>query len=203
MTFLPLFRNTLAGLRVLVAITILTGLIYPLAVLGVAQGLLPWQAQGSLVTAEGARTNSPTQAVGSVLIGQEFAGPEWFHARPSAAGEGWDTLASSGSNLGPESPDLLALIAERQALVAAEEGVSLSEVPADAVTAGASGLDPHISPAYAALQAPRIAAEQGLTQLEVEALIAANTDQRTLGILGEARVNVVELNLTLNTHAAN
>ena len=197
MTFLPLFRNTLAGLRVLIAITILTGLIYPLAVLGVAQGVLPWHANGSLVAADGSHTNSPAEAAGSVLIGQEFAGPEWFHTRPSAAGEGWDTLASSGSNLGPESPDLIALINERQAAVALEEGVSVTEVPADAVTASASGLDPQISPAYAALQASRVATERGLTSEDLEALIAANTDDQTLGFLGEPRVNVVALNASL------
>lgn len=197
MTLLPLFRNTLAGLRMLLALTILTGIAYPLAVLLVAQGVLPWQAQGSLITAEGAHTTSPADAAGSGLIGQEFAGAEWFHTRPSAAGAGWDTLASSGSNLGPESPDLVAAIRERQAAVAAEEGVPVADVPADAVTTSASGLDPHISIEYAELQAPRVAAERGLTLAELRALIARHTEGRTLGILGAERVNVVALNVSL------
>ena len=100
------------------------GLIYPFAVLGVAQVALPWRADGSLVTASGEHTTTPKDAAASVLIGQGFAGENWFHTRPSAAGEGWDTLASAGSNLGPESPELVAAIDERKAAVAAEEGVS-------------------------------------------------------------------------------
>lgn len=197
MTLLPLFRNTLAGLRMLVVLTVLTGLLYPLAVLGVAQGVLPWQSGGSLITADGARTTTTSDAAGSELIGQEFAGAEWFHTRPSAAGDGWDTLGSSGSNLGPESPDLVAAIRERRAAVAAEEQVPVADVPADAVTTSASGLDPHISLAYAELQASRVADQRGLPLEEVRGLIAADSEGRTFGILGAERVNVVLLNLAL------
>ena len=197
MPLVHLFRNTLAGLRVLLAMTIVLGLVYPFAVLGIAQGVLPWRAEGSLVTASGEHTTTPGAAAGSVLIGQEFAGENWFHTRPSAAGDGWDTLASAGSNLGPESPDLVASIEERKAAIAAEEGVSPSDVPADAVTASASGLDPDISKAYAVLQAPRVAAARGLELADVMALIEANTHGRTLGVLGSEHVNVIELNLDL------
>lgn len=197
MSLVHLFRNTLAGLRVLIAMTVLLGLVYPFAVLGIAQGMVPWKAQGSLVTPSGQHTTTPADAAGSVLIGQGFDGENWFHTRPSAAGEGWDTLASAGSNLGPESPDLIAAINERKAAIAAEEGVSPADVPADAVTASASGLDPDISVAYAVLQAPRVADARGLELADVMAMIEANTHGRTLGVLGSEHVNVIELNLDL------
>jgi potassium-transporting ATPase KdpC subunit len=195
MTIVQLFRHTLAGFRVLLALTVLVGVIYPLAVFGVGQGLLAWRADGSLVTATGAHTNALDQASGSLLLGQDFSGRQWFQTRPSAGG--WDTLASGGSNLGPESSDLLAAISDRRAAVAALEGVRESRVPPDAVTASASGLDPEISPAYAALQAPRVASANALPVRLVEQLIADHTAGRTLGILGEARVNVVTLNLAI------
>ena len=197
MSLVHLFRNTLAGLRVLIAMTVLLGLVYPFAVLGAAQGLAPWRAGGSLITASGEHATTPADAAGSVLIGQGFDGENWFHTRPSAAGEGWDTLASAGSNLGPESPDLIAAINERKAAIAAEEGVSPADVPADAVTASASGLDPDISVAYAVLQAPRVADARGLELADVMAMIEANTHGRTLGVLGSEHVNVIELNLDL------
>ena len=137
------------------------------------------------------------QVVGSRLIGQQFEGDEWFLPRPSA--NDYDTLASGPSNLGPLSTDLIASIGERRAEVAAREGVDESAVPPDAVTASASGLDPHISPAYAALQAPRVAAANGLSLDEVERLVEEHTDGRGLGFLGEPGVNVLELNLAVAT----
>jgi potassium-transporting ATPase KdpC subunit len=197
MTIVHLFRHTLAGLRVLLALTLLVGVIYPLAVWGVGHCLFAWRADGSLVTSTGQHTNRPADAAGSLLLGQDFSGRQWFQSRPSAAGDGWDTLASGGSNLGPESPDLVSAIKVRRAAVAAYEGVPTSQVPPDAVTASASGLDPEISPAYAALQAPRVAAERGLPLEEVRSLIDDHTGARTLGILGDARVNVLALNLAL------
>ncbi|CUR55657.1 Potassium-transporting ATPase C chain [metagenome] len=201
MTIVHLFRHTLAGLRVLLALTVLVGVIYPLAVWGIGQGLFAWRADGSLVTSTGQHTTKPSDAAGSLLIGQDFGGRQWFHTRPSAAGDGWDTLASAGSNLGPESSDLVSAIEAHKTAVAQLEGVRPSQVPPDAVTASASGLDPQISPEYAALQAPRVAAARGLALSQVAALIDEHTQGRTFGFLGDARVNVVALNLAL-TRAA-
>ena len=187
-------RHTLAGLRALLVLTLLVGVVYPLAITSVAQAAFDWRASGSLVTAEGGRTTSYDDAVGSALIGQASSGPEWFHPRPSAAGEGWDPLATAGSNLGPQNAELVATIEERRAAVAAEEGVDPADVPADALTASASGVDPHIAPAYAALQVRRVARENGLSESQVTDLVEEHTDGRTLGFLGEARVDVLALN---------
>ncbi|WP_347559416.1 potassium-transporting ATPase subunit KdpC [Aeromicrobium sp. IC_218] len=191
-----LYRQSLAGLRAMLVATLVLGLAYPLVVQGAAAVAAPWASQGSMVTADGERTTDPDEAVGSVLIGQVVDDPDLFQPRPSAAGDGYgyDTLASAGSNLGPESPDLVALVQERRAEVATREGVTVSQVPVDAVTASGSGLDPHVSVAYAELQAPRVARAQGLDVADVEALVRAHTDGRTLGVLGEPRVNVLELN---------
>lgn len=190
-------RQTWAGLRVLLVLTVVLGFAYPLAVMGVAQVALRWQSHGSLVSSSGERVTDPTDAVGSLLIGQVFDGPQWFHPRPSAAGDGYDTLASAGSNLGPLNEDLLSTVQERRSSVAAEEGVDPADVPVDAVTASASGLDPDISPAYAALQVARVAKERGLSQDQVQALVEDTTVGRDLGVLGEPRVNVLRLNLAL------
>lgn len=191
-------RQTWAGLRVLLVLTVVLGFAYPLAVTGVAQLAFPWQANGSLVDSSGERVTSPDNgAVGSVLIGQSFEGPEWFHPRPSAAGDGYDTLASGGSNLGPLNEDLLATVDERRAAVAVEEGIDPADVPVDAVTASGSGLDPDISRAYADLQVARIARERGLTTDQVQRLVDDATVGRDLGVLGEPRVNVLKLNLAL------
>lgn len=198
-TVAALARHTVAGLRVLLALTLVLGVAYPLAVTGVAALALPWQANGSLVTAEGARTTDPDEAVGSLLVGQAADGDRWFQPRPSAAGEGYDTLASAGSNLGPESPDLLAAVEERRARVAAREDVDPAHVPPDALTASASGLDPDVSPAYAHLQVGRVARENGLDPADVAALVDRTTVGRDLGVLGEPRVNVLRLNLALRT----
>jgi len=196
---LSLLRQSWAGLRVLLVLTALLGGIYPLVVTGVAQVVFPWQANGSLVAADGTRVRSADASVGSVLLGQPFDGPQWFHPRPSAAGDGWDTLASGGSNLGPLNPDLVATIEERKAAIVAQEGVDPALVPPDAVTASASGLDPEISPAYARLQVVRVARERHLPAGEVAALVERHVVGRDLGFLGEPRVNVLRLNLALQT----
>lgn len=182
-------RQSLAGLRVLVALTLLTGVLYPLAVLLVGQGLLPRTANGSLVSADG-------RVVGSSLLGQSFDDPRYFWPRPSAAG--YDALASSASNLGPENPDLTALVTKRRAALAAADAVAPADVPPDALTASGSGLDPHISPAYAHQQVARVARARGLDAGRVAALLDAHTEGRELGFLGEPRVNVLELNLALD-----
>lgn len=182
-------RQSLAGLRVLLVLTVVLGGLYPLAVYGVGR-LVPDRADGSMLEVDG-------QVVGSSLIGQAFDGDEWFQSRPSAAGDGYDPLASGASNLGPESPDLLATVEQRRADVAEREGVDLDDVPVDAVTASGSGLDPHISPAYAELQVPRVARVRGLDQAVVRELVADATTERELGFLGEPRVNVVQLNAAL------
>ncbi|MDM7853483.1 potassium-transporting ATPase subunit KdpC [Cellulomonas alba] len=200
-TALAFARQSWAGLRVLLVLTVLLGLAYPLAVTGVGQALFRWQADGSLVTAAGGRTTDRSRAVGSALVGQQFDAARWFHGRPSAAGDGYDTLASGGSNLGPLSPELVTEIDQRRAAVAAEDGVAPSAVPPDAVTASASGLDPDISPAYARLQVARVARENGMSVAAVQRLVDEHTDGRDLGILGEPRVDVLALNLALRTMA--
>jgi K+-transporting ATPase ATPase C chain len=202
MTFLSLFRQSLAGLRVLLLATVVLGVLYPLLVTGVAQAMLGWRADGSLVTATGAHTRDAGEAVGSALLGQLVDDEGLFQPRPSAAGDGYDPLATAGSNLGPESPDLLTAIEERRTTVAEREGVAPEDVPADALTASASGLDPHITEAYAALQVPRVAAAQGLTEAEVAELVAEHTSGRTAGVLGEPRVDVLALNIAVLAAAA-
>jgi len=192
-----LFRHSFAGLRVLVAATLLLGVAYPLAVYGVAAVAAPWRSHGSLVTATGAHTTDADKAVGSALLGQTVDSDRLFQDRPSAAGDGYDPLNSYGSNLGPESPDLIAAITERRATIAEREGVDPADVPPDAVTASGSGLDPDISEAYAALQVPRVAAANGLTEDAVRRLVAEHTSGRTWGVLGESRVHVLELNIAV------
>jgi K+-transporting ATPase ATPase C chain len=188
--FTNALRQSWAGLRVLLVLTVLLGLGYPLAVMGISQLLMNDQANGSLVEREG-------EVVGSALIGQTFEGAEWFHSRPSAAGDGYDPLATAGSNLGPESDELLALVEERRVAVAEEDAVDPADVPPDALTASGSGLDPHISPAYAYQQVERVAAERGLDQAAVRALVDDYVEVRVFGFLGGERVNVLELNLAL------
>ncbi|MBD8465349.1 potassium-transporting ATPase subunit KdpC [Plantibacter sp. CFBP 8798] len=184
------------AIRAMLALTVVLGVGYPLIVTGIGQATMSWQANGSAVT-EGGTT------VGSALIGQSFTDadgkplPQWFQSRPSAAGDGYDGGASSGSNLGPENTDLVASIEERRAAIAASEDVDPSSIPADALTASASGLDPHISPAYALLQVPRVAAERGLDEDEVRALVERLTQGPDLGYLGESTVNVLQLNLAV------
>lgn len=183
-------RQAAAGLRLLLVCTLVLGVAYPLTVLAVGR-LMPERADGSLVaTADGS-------VVGSRLLGQAFDGDEWFQPRPSAAGDGYDPLASGASNLGPNNPDLLSAVTQRRASVAAREGTQPQDVPPDAVTASGSGLDPHISPAFARLQVPRVAAVRGLPQERVADLVDAALEPPDLGFLGSWRVNVLELNLAL------
>jgi K+-transporting ATPase ATPase C chain len=170
--------------------TLLLGIAYPLAVTGVAQAAFPRQAQGSLIRLGG-------HVVGSELIGQNFARPEYLHPRPSAAGgKGYDASNSSGSNLGPLSEDLAKRVAGSAKDLAAENGAA--PVPADAVTTSGSGLDPHISPAFAAFQVARIAAARGASVEQLTALIAASTEGRWLGVFGQPHVNVLAVNLALD-----
>ncbi|MGH3867184.1 MAG: K(+)-transporting ATPase subunit C [Pseudonocardiaceae bacterium] len=196
-------RQHLAALRALLVFTVLLGVLYPLMVFGIGQLAFPAQANGSLVTVG-------DRVVGSSLLGQAFVdaqgnpAPQWFQPRPSAASDpsnkndpGYNPLFSGASNLGPSNPDLITSIDARRAAVAAFDGVPAASVPPDAVTASGSGLDPDISPAYASEQVTRVAKARGLDPSVVRALVAAHVQGRTLGILGEPRVNVVELNAAL------
>lgn len=188
-TFLRQLRPALLSLAVF---TVVTGVAYPLVVLGVGQLVFNDTANGSLIEVDGT-------VVGSSLIGQGFVAPEYFHSRPSAAGAGYDGAASSGSNFGPTNPEYLALVEER--VVAYRETNGLSDevpVPADAVTASGSGLDPLISIANAQLQAPRVAETRGMSLDAVTELIEQHTVGRPLGILGDPGVNVLQLNLALD-----
>jgi potassium-transporting ATPase KdpC subunit len=202
---LALYRHSLAGLRVLLIGVVLCGLVYPLLVLGVAQLTLRWRADGSLVTSTGGHTTSIADAAGSALLGQTVSGPHadrLFLPRPSYAGSGYDPTDTYGSNYGPNDPRLVAAIARRQHRIAVREHVPLSAVPADAVTASGSGLDPDISPAYAAIQVPRVARENGLSVATVRRLVAQNTHGRTWGILGDPHVNVLLLDIAVEKAAA-
>jgi K+-transporting ATPase ATPase C chain len=183
-----MLRQSIAGLLVLLALTVVVGLGYPLLMTGVGQVAFHSQADGSLVQVQG-------KDVGSSLIGQDFTGAQWFQPRPSAAS--YDALASGGTNLGPNNADLLAAIRKARAAIAAQDGVAPSQVPPDAVTSSGSGLDPHISPAYADLQVARVARARGMSAADVQKLVDDHTQGRILGFLGEPRVNVLELNLAL------
>ena len=185
-------KNLLTAILMTIVTTILLGLIYPLAVTGIAQLAFPDKANGQLIK------RSDGTIVGSRIIGQPFGGPGYFHSRPSAAGAaGYDAGASSGSNLGPTSQKLIDRVkAEVERVQAENPG---KPVPIDLITTSASGLDPHISPAAAEFQVPRVARERGLSENEVQRIIAAHTENRTFGFLGEARVNVLELNLDLDS----
>ena len=197
------------AIRAMIVLTVLLGVIYPLAMTGVAQALFHRNANGSVIQVGG-------KDVGSSLIGQAYtrpvmqngkpeigadgkpvmeADPMWFQTRPSAVD--YNAMGSGASQYGPNNPDLLAAIAERRAAVAKLEGVNPAQVPPDAVTASGSGLDPQISPAYAALQVNRVARERGLAVATVQQLVKENTKGRVIGFLGEPRVNVVTLNAYL------
>ncbi|WP_030582550.1 potassium-transporting ATPase subunit KdpC [Streptomyces anulatus] len=188
-----------AALRMLLVLTVITGIAYPLAVTGVAQGLLPDQANGSIVRVEG-------KDVGSALVGQTWnidgtdePDPMWFQPRPSNSD--YDPLATGSGQLGASDAVLTRTVADRKKAVAAFNGVPASEVPKDAVTGSGSAIDPHISPAYAHLQVQRIAEANGLTARQVTALVQRHTEGRTAGFLGQPHVNVLRLNLALKNLA--
>lgn len=180
-----MWKQMLPGLRMTLFLTVLTGVLYPALVTGLCQILFPRQANGSLIERNG-------KVIGSSLIGQAFSASQYFHSRPSAAGaDGYDASSSGGSNLGPTSQKLI----DR---VKAAKGDGSASVPADLLTTSASGLDPHISPASARFQAPRVAQARGLAEATVIDLIGRMTENRDLGFLGEPRVNVLLLNLALD-----
>jgi len=188
-----MIRQLLPALRMLLVLSLLTGVVYPLLVTGVAQAAFPSQANGSLVRAG-------ERVVGSALIGQPFDDPRCFWGRPSATGPfPCNAAASSGSNLGPTNPALVAAVRERVEALRAQDPQRDSAPPVDLVTSSGSGLDPHISPAAALWQVARVARARGIDELELHRLVESQIEKRTLGFLGESRVNVLELNLALDS----
>jgi len=180
------------AIRMTILTAILLGLIYPLAITGIAQVLFPGAANGSLVRGNG-------RVVGSSLIAQDFTAAKYFHPRPSAAGAGYDGMSSSFSNLGPTNRTLIDRVrADVRKQLAQDPGLKFGAVPVDMVTTSASGLDPHITVANSRAQAPCVAAARGMSIAAVLRLVAEHTGGRTLGFLGEPRVNVLQLNLALD-----
>lgn len=188
-------KQLIIAIKITVAMAIVTGVAYPLLVTGLAKAIFPRQAAGSLIEANG-------KTVGSELIGQRFTRPEYFHGRPSAAGsDGYDGLASGGSNLGPTNQKLIDRVREDAKKFREENPTYHGPIPADMLTASGSGLDPDISPASADAQVDRVASARHMTAEAVRQLVAANTEERQLGVLGEPRVNVLKLNLALDRAA--
>jgi len=185
-----ILRQALAAVRLLLVMTVLLGIAYPLVITGVAQAVAPYQANGSQVT------NGEGQVVGSALIGQAFEGPQWFQGRPSASDYSGET--SGGSNLSPASTDQADARAQREADLKAANPDAVGPVPEDALTAAASGLDPHISVAYALWQVPRVAKARDVDAERLASLITAATEPAPLGFLGQDGVNVARLNLALD-----
>jgi K+-transporting ATPase ATPase C chain len=182
-------KNLIVAVLMTIVTTALFGLAYPLVVTGLAQLLFPDKANGQLIERNG-------KVVGSRIIGQAFSSPGYFRSRPSAAGTGYDPLNSGGTNLGPTNKKLIDAV--KTAVDAAKKENPSAPVPIDLVTSSASGLDPHISPAAARFQAPRVARERGMSEDEIRHLVDAHTSGRQFGVLGEAVVNVLELNLALD-----
>ena len=182
-------KNLITAVLMTIATTILLGVIYPLVVTGIAQVVFPRQANGQLIQKGG-------NLVGSSIIGQGFSGPAYFHSRPSAAGNGYDAANSNGSQLGPTNEKLIDRVKAEVSTAQAENPGTA--VPIDLVTASGSGVDPHITPASAEFQLSRVAKERGTTVDRIAVLVAKHTEGRQLGILGESRVNVLELNLDLD-----
>lgn len=186
-------KTTVVALRATIVTLVLTGILYPFLMTGLAQVLSPWRANGSLVTDE------KGQVVGSELIAQGFANPAYFQPRPSAAGEkGYDATASSGSNLGPTSKKLRDRITEDFKRLKKQNPDAAGPVPAEILTASGSGLDPDLSPQVALWQVPRVANARGIAADRIRAVVEAHIEGRTFGILGEPRVNVLLLNLALD-----
>lgn len=190
------WRHYWVALRAMTVLTLTLGIGYTVLVTGIGQLVFPAQANGSMIVQNGT-------LVGSALIGQSFDDaqgnplPQWFQSRPSAAGDGYDASASSGSNRAASNPDQVAAIRERTAAIEKLDGVTAAQIPGDAVTASGSGLDPHISPAYAQLQVKRVAEARGLPEDAVRRLVESKIQGRDLGYLGEPTVNVLQLNLAL------
>jgi len=182
-------RNLVVAALMTLVTTMLLGVLYPLAITGVAQVLFPDRANGQLIERDG-------KVIGSRIIGQAFSSPGYFRGRPSAAGSGYDAANSAGTNLGPTNKKLVDGVTGQ--IAAAQKGNPSAAVPIDLVTTSASGLDPHISPAAALFQAPRVARERGRSEEEVRRLVDAEIEGRQFGILGEPVVNVLELNLALD-----
>lgn len=183
-------KDLITSALMILVFTVSLGILFPLAVWGVGQVIFPHQANGSLIK------NDKGEIVGSELIGQNFTGRGYFHSRPSAAGNGYDGGASSGSNLGPTSQKLIDRVKTNAETLQAEN--PNEKIPADLVTTSASGLDPHISPEAAEFQIPRVAKERGISETNLKNIVAKFTEGRDLGILGEPRVNVLRLNLELD-----
>ncbi len=186
-------RNLITAVLMTLVTTILLGIIYPLVVTGIAQGLFRDKANGQLITRDG-------QVIGSRIIAQPFTGARYFHPRPSAAGNGYDAANSGGTNLGPTNQKLIARVADDAARLAAEN--PNQPVPVDLLTTSASGLDPHISPAAAEFQVPRVARERQMSEEAIRQLVKKHTEGRQWGFLGEPRVNVLELNLDLDSQSS-
>lgn len=182
-------RNLLISVLMTVVTTILLGIIYPLVVTGLAQVIFPNKANGQLIEANG-------KVIGSRIIGQAFTSPGYFHSRPSSAGNGYDPLNTNGSQLGPTNQKLIDRVKGDVASAQAENPVT--PIPIDMMTTSASGLDPEITPASAAFQLPRVAKARGVSEEQLRQMVARHTEDRQLGVLGEARVNVLELNLDLD-----
>ena len=187
-----MWEQLLPAVRMTLVLTVLTGMLYPALVTGIAQAIFPKQANGSLIEVNG-------KVIGSDLIGQKFSKAEYFQGRPSAAGDGYDAANSGASNLGPTSQKLVERIKADAEKFRKENPDFSGPIPADLLTASASGLDPHLSPASTAAQVARVAKARGITQDQTQQLVDRFTENRQLGFLGEARVNVLKLNLALDS----